>query len=207
MAYQVARAYGILPPDIRDTLVRYRRALMKGAVYPDTTIKDFGNHYTLVEDGRIHREDPLLNVVRRATHIKMRNLTGKELAFEMGIISHYIADLGQPLHTASTAGEKKIHSEMENDVKKHLWIMPFNFEDLQIGNIYMAMEMYSIQAKYHYHDILTAYIRGNGLGACLKVVQEAYNDSCNMIANIWRYLVEAGQKPNSLKSKEVKDDD
>lgn len=199
IAHQVARTRGIFPDKERTILLRYLKALKKGAIYPDTHLKDFSNHYVEVENGKVTRVSAILNILKMVEMLISKKLRSKPFAFQMGILSHYISDLGQPLHTASYPEEKRIHSEMETQIKEHLWILPFRYTHLQIqsqNDMFEQIISYCTKANLPYKYLIDQYNRGNGLPACLDTIKQAYNDSCNMVANIWLYVI-----------KEVKEDE
>ncbi|HPR17536.1 MAG TPA: zinc dependent phospholipase C family protein [Candidatus Cloacimonadota bacterium] len=123
-----------------------------GIEAPDRIFKDFTNHYYNCTPNQYgtHNGKVIDKIVREIEHIRLMlqnpdqillhqniapflsellNTPLKAFIFEIGVLSHYIADLHQPMHTDGSdrfADEETVHKIMEADTRLHL-------PDLQIA--------------------------------------------------------------------------
>jgi len=122
---EVALQY--MSPLFQEIVNRNKSYFELGVIAPDRLFKDTINHYYNVSKGvgKVHKKvssevqlikKMLANLDRVILHEKAEEyLYGimdtplKTIVFELGVISHYIADARQPLHTDS----KKHYSDME----------------------------------------------------------------------------------------------
>jgi Zinc dependent phospholipase C len=156
-------AFNHLPEDIQTSMQTYTADIYKGAVDPDLTIQDWSNH-----DLNIHgsEKEKLAagNRIKELYESINNNLSSATIdlslvAYNMGLLSHYIADINQPLHTDELAQEDLLHNNYESDV--FLWLDNFVFIDKGVRYRYDPKQITTTsaeQANRFYYPIYSAYM-------------------------------------------------
>ncbi|MFK5894298.1 MAG: zinc dependent phospholipase C family protein [Pseudomonadota bacterium] len=156
-------AFNHLPDDVRESIQAYLPDIYRGAVAPDLYLQDWENH-----DLNIHgNETEQLAAITRITELYesiKNNLSSSNrdlslAAYEMGLLSHYLADINQPLHTDELAQEDLLHSNYETDVL--LWFDNFLFTEkgIRYRNDPKQMVIDSAeQANRFYYPIYSSYL-------------------------------------------------
>ncbi len=103
---------------LRDLLLRYNSAYLRGAKDPDDKFKDFQNHVLHVADGlwggaRIACRQWLDETVEC-----LEAQQWSDAAYACGVLSHYFTDPIMPLHTAQSEREAIVHRPMEWSICK-----------------------------------------------------------------------------------------
>jgi len=193
-----------------------------GICAPDKLFGDSVNHYYNVTPtlsgrhlGKVHRkvarevvliEEMLAHPDRVILHPKTeRWLRGtidtpaKAVAFEMGVISHYIADAGQPFHTDGKrrfAEEELVHKTLEFDVRKRIEEMragynPLPVEDASDPEAYILKMV--IFANGFYDAWVGHYYRAPGkvqpkerFEAAKDTIQRCFDHAVRGIASVWQ---------------------
>jgi hypothetical protein len=132
----------------------------------------------------------------------------KAISFELGVISHYIADAHQPLHTDGplrypdiTFNESTIHMAFEADVydeanlehlKNNVTIKtPEQIDDFE-GYILERVR----KINPYYDDLFKAYrplprpYRGENFAKVRDITQSCFNDAVNAIISVWTSIGE-----------------
>ncbi|MEA1972576.1 MAG: zinc dependent phospholipase C family protein [Candidatus Cloacimonadota bacterium] len=184
-----------------------------GIEAPDKIFRDVTNHYYNCTPNshnyhygrvvhKINEECNLIIKMMKNPHKKIlhRNIEFwlkdildspiKRLVFELGVISHYIADLHQPLHTdgsARFADEIVVHKIFEADTRKHLdnFILQFNYRRNRIEDPfeYFFDKLYEVNEFYDH--IINSYYLPNG-----KVKADRWENVVDTVNNL---LAEAAQ--------------
>ncbi len=99
-------------------LLRYHDRYLAGAKDPDTRFRDFHNHVIHVTDG--YWGGAPAKAIR--WYERLQKLLGEErwseAAHAMGVLSHYVTDPMQPLHTAQSERETLVHRPLEWSITK-----------------------------------------------------------------------------------------
>ncbi|MEM4727852.1 MAG: zinc dependent phospholipase C family protein [Candidatus Bathyarchaeia archaeon] len=113
------RSCGFLPQPWSDVWLEYYDALRLGALAPDQVFRDFYNHVYHPDSG--YGGAPW--AVERWFGYVVGNLSSGDYGaavFSAGVLSHYVADVANPLHTGSSGAEEAIHSNYESEVSRRL---------------------------------------------------------------------------------------
>jgi len=134
------------PISFRNMLESEQEYFILGIEAPDRIFKDFTNHYYNCTPNKfgVHSGSVIKKIAKELELIRQQlqnpqkiilhpkiapflksflNTPLKAFVFETGVISHYIADLHQPLHTDGKerfAFEETVHKIMEADTRLHL---------------------------------------------------------------------------------------
>ncbi|MEL6106160.1 MAG: zinc dependent phospholipase C family protein [Planctomycetota bacterium] len=94
-------------------LLRHHRAYLRGAIDPDVRFRDFHNHVLHAREGfwggAIRVAQQWHDRLRR--HLSAERF--RDAAHAAGVLSHYVTDMLQPLHTATDARETLVHRPLE----------------------------------------------------------------------------------------------
>lgn len=94
-------------------LLRHHRAYLRGAIDPDVRFRDFHNHILHAREGfwggAIRVAEQWHDRLRR--HLNAERF--REAAHAAGVLSHYVTDMLQPLHTATDLRETLVHRPLE----------------------------------------------------------------------------------------------
>ena len=192
-----------------------------GICAPDKLFRDSVNHYYNVTPppsgrhlGKVHKKvarevvligDMLAHPDRVILHPKTeRWLRGivdtpaRALAFEMGVISHYIADAAQPFHTDGKrrfAEEELVHKTLEFDVRKRIKKMrtgttSLPLEDASDPEAYILKK---VRFANQFYDVLVGYYyRAPGkvqpkarFDAARETIQRCFDHAAVGIASVW----------------------
>lgn len=191
-------AYFIMPAAFRQFLGQTPdqknpnlKALLDFALEPDRVLKDFRNHVFHVQgfemgNGPFHVEDLAKEI---AADIKAKAPKAQILQ-KIGWISHYIADLAQPLHTgvATWEGieEKSYHSKYEQAIDKEIYAYGVAFDGCQaIQRISARMVYEALWANQYYTTVEFAYTKGDGYKSVGELSSKCYSRAVNNVVDIW----------------------
>ncbi|MEO1526698.1 MAG: zinc dependent phospholipase C family protein [Planctomycetota bacterium] len=102
---------------LRRWLVRHYRAYFRGAVDPDVRFRDFHNHVLHAREGFWGGAARVGERWYQRLRDHLRAERFRDAAHAAGVLSHYITDMLQPLHTASDRRESLVHRPMEWSVE------------------------------------------------------------------------------------------
>jgi len=196
-------SHSALPPQVRDPLLPYLSDIMWGAMAPDLTIQDWANH-----DINIHGKPGSTAAAQariEALSSSIRNKLGaispvsSELAYQMGLLSHYIADVNQPLHTDERPDEKAIHADYETDSLTGLHQFPLTDPGVRFRFSPAEETLRSaLQANRYYTAVAVPYFEGNGAsnprGISRINVQRAAEDIRDSWLTLWEQSREEGPR-------------
>ncbi|MEF3169176.1 MAG: zinc dependent phospholipase C family protein [Deltaproteobacteria bacterium] len=162
------RAFETLPESMKAELRPHVPTILWGSTVPDLLWQDWENHVWDVH-GRTGAQGrgpekiaELLSSLERMLADDPRDLN--EIAFHMGILSHYISDLNQPLHTDDYApAEVWVHGIYEEDAWIHEHEVPIEFRGFSLyTDPYSSARSEAERANHYYEAIIRAYTEGNG---------------------------------------------
>ncbi|QEG38475.1 DUF4332 domain-containing protein [Roseimaritima ulvae] len=99
-------------------LLRHHDRYLAGAKDPDTRFRDFHNHVIHVTDG--YWGGAPAKAIRWYERLQELLAEGRwsDAAHAMGVLSHYVTDPMQPLHTAQSERETLVHRPLEWSITK-----------------------------------------------------------------------------------------
>ena len=97
-------------------LLRHYSAYLKGAIDPDTRIRDFHNQILHAEDGYWGGAPRVAHQWYNRLQNHLRDGNYPLAAQAAGLLSHYFTDPIQPLHTASSDREALVHRPLERSI-------------------------------------------------------------------------------------------
>jgi hypothetical protein len=179
----VESSLNYLPKEFQKKLLPYKAEILEGSVAPDKIYKDFQNHIYDFDK----RKGKGIEKVREKYYQIISFIRDKKpwrlIAFELGILSHYISDLNQPLHTSSSYEEKGFHSKYEKDAEQ---IVPRKLKNLS----FISKPAYYIfnsakLAHSYYYDIEKSYSEGNGWKDVYAITQKRIDKAVEDVTNYW----------------------
>ncbi len=187
-------AFNSLPQPMQEQLSPYLNFITNGAMDPDLILQDWMNH-----DLNIHAaEKEQIAAAARITQLYKsiaNQLTQSDtdfsrVAYEMGMLSHYLADINQPLHTDQLVHENLLHSQYESDV--YFWHDKFFFSDSGVRLRFDPLQMVrksAAQANRFYYPVYSSYLEQNGFENCQGItwinVQRAVEDIRDTWLTLW----------------------
>jgi len=184
-----AEAFKHMPEAFQNRFSRQKKSFLKGSTDPDMLIKDFTNHiYYLdgTQTGGLYRITDLFN---RAVELLRSGESDEKSAYVMGLMSHYIADLNQPLHTAGKERdpyEDAYHSLYEGEINHSL--RNFNLvcsNERLITSIEERVREMVGAANRHYDEIGMSYRAGTNLAPLMEMTGRQLNASLQHIVDFW----------------------
>ncbi len=97
----------------RDMFLKYWKKYLEGARAPDKTFHDFKNHVLHVRENYWGGAISAANLWYGKFVNNLRDSNWKEAAYSCGVMTHYVADPMQPLHTGQVEEEGRIHKWYE----------------------------------------------------------------------------------------------
>ncbi|MEM6366247.1 MAG: zinc dependent phospholipase C family protein, partial [Planctomycetota bacterium] len=94
-------------------LIYHHRDYLRGAVDPDQRFCDFHNHILHVDDGYWGGAPRVAHQWYRRLQTHLRAERFRDAAHSAGVLSHYVTDMLQPLHTVSNDREALVHQPLE----------------------------------------------------------------------------------------------
>ena len=187
-------AFEHLPEHIQEVFEPYLDSILWESMTPDLFLRDWPNH-----EWNIHRA-PGDNT---AAPVRIQSLAQKILdvlrqsppdisgaADKLGLLSHYLADINQPLHTDEYAEEESwIHIPYEKDVYVHQAELTFDDRGTRFRpDIYNTVIDSARQANMYYQAIIDAYAMGDGYAGVRQISQLNYERAVHDIADVWTTL-------------------
>lgn len=186
--------YEQLPAAIQEVFQPYLDDILWASMVPDIFIWDWDNH-----EWNIHRElgdttaapariealsQDILNDLRQ----EPADIAGA--AENLGLLSHYLADINQPLHTDDYANDNDwIHFQYEIDVNNHKLEFHYHPRGLRLRpDIYQVAVDSARQANLYYQSIIDAYAEGDGFAHVQRLTSFNYQRAVSDIADVWATL-------------------
>lgn len=96
----------------------YHRSYLAGAIDPDVRFRDFHNHVLHVRQGFWGGAPRVASQWYQRLQKYLRAERFRDAAHAAGVLTHYITDVTQPLHTISSEPEALIHRPLERSVER-----------------------------------------------------------------------------------------
>ncbi|MBW1965404.1 MAG: hypothetical protein JRI40_09370 [Deltaproteobacteria bacterium] len=193
MHWDITRtAFENLPEHIQEVFEPYLENILWESMSPDLFLRDWPNH-----EWNIHRSpgdntsapvriqslaQEILDVLRQSPP----DISGA--ADKLGLLSHYLADINQPLHTDEYAEEESwLHIPYEKDVYQ-AELTFYNRGTRFRPDIYNTVIDSAQQANMYYQAIIDAYTIGDGYKEVRQISQLNYERAVQDIADVWTTL-------------------
>ncbi|GAB4282447.1 MAG: hypothetical protein Kow0029_28060 [Candidatus Rifleibacteriota bacterium] len=178
-----------MPEAFKARFSSYKKSFLQGATDPDTLIKDFNNHVYYPDGSHPDGMYRIKAIYSKARDLITENQGNEKIAYVLGLMSHYIADLNQPLHTAGfnrDLDESAYHSAYETDVNKYLrnLTLPALRPNL-VNSIEERVREMTAQAFKHYDEIGMSYRAGTNLKPLAKMTEDQINASIQNVIDFW----------------------
>ncbi len=184
-----AEAFRNMPEAFQTRFNSQKKSFLKGATDPDTMIKDFMNHIYYPDGsqtGGLYRIQDLFN---RSVELLNSGISDEKTAYVMGLMSHYIADLNVPLHTAGSErdpDESSYHSNYESDINHNLRNFHFSFAgERHLSSIEERVKEMTTDALKHYDEIGASYRAGTDLAPLMAMTEKQLNAAVQNIVDFW----------------------
>jgi hypothetical protein len=190
-------AFYALPKEYQKRLSPYLDEIIEGSTAPDRIYRDFDNHIYHVNGSKGKGPEKIREKYLEIVRLIQDKKPWRLIAFQLGVLSHYIADLNQPLHTATSKSENLFHSKYEKDAEV---IEPKKPQSLKYISYPMSyiIEKAKISSKY-YIDVERAYLRGNGFSDVSKITQKQINEATFDVASYFYSALERGTRGTSFR--------
>jgi hypothetical protein len=206
-------AYFIMPEGFRrflgmtgsgkDTRHPSLKALLEGAVEPDSKLKDFQNHVFHIHGYKMGNGPFRVEELVKEIVTDIQNKAPKaQIIQKLGWVSHYTADLVQPLHTgvATWEGieEKDYHSKCEKDGDAHIYTYGVQFDGAMVLQRVSARIVYeALWANQYYGMLEQAYTEGKKYDEARNVLSACYSRAVNNVLDVWYTIwARSGGKTN-----------
>ncbi len=196
--YITRTAFENLPHEIKAAFEPYIDTITRESMTPDFFLRDWPNH-----EWNIHRapgDDTAAPARIRDLSLEITACLENPVpdmrcaAEKIGLLSHYLADINQPLHTDAYAEEESwIHFRYENDVYLDLYSNEADFDFSSHGitlvnDVYEAVIESAGQANLYYQAIIDAYATAEGYENCRSLTRANYWRAVSDIVDIWTTL-------------------
>lgn len=167
------------------------KKLLAACIEPDSKLKDFHNHIYHIHgfkmgNGPFKVEELVKEIAQDIKSKKSINT----IAQKLGWLSHYIADLAQPLHTGvatwENIEEKTYHAQTEKDADKFVDTYGVTFDGAHPAQRISARMVYeSLWANQYYSTLEFAYTQGKKYLAARPVITACYSRAVNNVVDMW----------------------
>ncbi len=192
----VKEAFYSLPKEYQRKISPYIDELLKGSVAPDRVYRDFDNHVFHIHGNKGKGPDKVRQKYLEIINLIQEKRPWRLIAFELGVLSHYIADLNQPLHTDTSKRENLFHSKYEKDSEV---INPKTPKDLIFIRYPKSYILDSIsRANSFYRSIEDAYLNGNAFSDVSKITQAQIDKATYDVACYFYSALERGSRGTTI---------
>lgn len=150
------------PPELSSFLTEHLDAVRQGSVDPDRKFMDTLNHTYEVHDGTRNNPDHVAYLSTALVSMLRNGAPRAKVAYWFGALSHYVADISEPLHTS--------------DREKNEWWYHLLFESFDYG--------FEVDVKAPGFEIKTR------LGRCLSGHAFAYDGRYDPIEDVKAWQIE-----------------
>lgn len=184
-----ADAVRLMPESFRREFSGKKSHFLKGSTDPDTIIKDFLNHVYHPDGSAVGGLYRIQQLFDKAVELIGTRQDPESIAYVLGLMSHYIADINQPLHTAGRerdANESEYHSKFERDlnpVLKELELPAVEYRP--VTSVEERVAAMAREANRYYDEIGIAYRGGRGLEQVRGMAERQITASTQNIVNFW----------------------
>lgn len=184
-----ADALRLMPTAFKTEFAAYRQDFLQGSTDPDMVIKDFANH-AYHPDGShtagLYRIEELFNETIKMIKAKR---SAKDIAYQLGLLSHYVADLNQPLHTAGRErdpNESVYHVKYERDLNP--WLSLYKLPVMHYRPVSVVKDrvvQMTTEALRYYDQIKDAYTGGDRYPAVAAMSEKQVAVSTGAVIDFW----------------------
>lgn len=182
-------AVRLMPESFRKEFSGHKSHFLKGSTDPDTMIKDFANHAYHPDGSHVDGLYRVIALYNKAVELIRSKESPDKIAYLLGLLSHYVADLNQPLHTAGSerdADESEYHSKFERDLNPHLKNLKLpQIEYRPIDAPDKRVTAMTIEANRYYEQVGMAYRGGTGLPQVIEIAERQIDASIQNIVDFW----------------------
>lgn len=184
-----ADAVRLMPESFRNEFAGQKGHFLKGATDPDTLIKDFMNHVYHPDGSRVDGLYRIQAIHGKAVELIRSSAGPEKIAYILGLMSHYIADLNQPLHTAGSErnpDESLYHIKFERDLNPHL--SEFALPEISyqpVTDIESRVKEMTTAANSEYGNIDSAYRSGANLAPVMEMAKRQIGISTRQVVDFW----------------------
>ncbi|MGM0600394.1 MAG: zinc dependent phospholipase C family protein [Candidatus Rifleibacteriota bacterium] len=184
-----ADAMRLMPESFKQKFSSQKKSFLQGCTDPDMLLKDFYNHIYYPDGSHTGGYERIQELYDKAVYLLGENKSLEKSAYILGLLSHYIADLNQPLHTAGKArdpNEDEYHSKYEREINRNL--KKFELSEIQfrpIKTVKVRVQKMASEALRHYDAIGAAYRNGNRLEEVWDMTEKQIQNSVQNIVDFW----------------------
>jgi len=184
-----ADAVRLMPESFRREFSGKKSHFLKGSTDPDIIIKDFTSHVYHPDGSATDGLKRIQQLFDKAVELIKSNQSADSIAYTLGLMSHYIADINQPLHTAGRdydANESEYHSLFERDlnpVLKELALPTVEYRPVTF--VEDRVKSMAKEANRYYDEIGIAYREGKGLTPLRPMAERQIAASTQNIIDFW----------------------
>ena len=102
----------------------------------------------------------------------------------LGIMSHFIADVANPMHTDQTNREDSIHSAYEDDVDERIRSYPFRYNGRDAATPAARTRAVARQAHKLYRELVRTYDRHGYNGRVHRLTKRQLKRAANAVADL-----------------------
>lgn len=192
----VKEALYSLPKEYQRKLMPYIDEMLNGSIAPDRVYKDFDNHVFHIHGNKGRGPEKVRQKYLEIVSLIQEKRPWRLIAFELGVLSHYIADLNQPLHTDTSKKEDLFHSKYEKDAEV---INPKIINNLVFISHPMSYIIDSIlRANSYYKDIEKAYLNEGKFSNVSKITQNQIDKATYDVACYFYSALERGSRGTTI---------
>ncbi|PKL47070.1 MAG: hypothetical protein CVV42_14340 [Candidatus Riflebacteria bacterium HGW-Riflebacteria-2] len=190
-----ADAVRLMPETFRREFSGKKSHFLKGSTDPDTLIKDFTSHVYHPDGSATDGLYRIQQLFDKAVELVRSGQDPEATAYVLGLMSHYIADINQPLHTAGRdfdANESEYHSQFERDlnpVLKELQLPTVEYRP--VTSVEERVKAMAKEANRYYAEIGAAYRDGRGLAPLREMAERQIAISTKHIIDFWLGVYQA----------------
>ncbi len=179
------------PNEIRAALEPYADVILWNSMVPDMFLLDWENHEWNVHGGpssTYHAPEHIDFLASQLiATLKGQSYRMEDVARLLGLISHYMADVNQPLHTDDYLDDNAdVHFRYEMDVYSNRRIFKFVPNGIEFwGDIRERVIQSCLRANKYYPLIMEEYRLGRGLKGVTKITQLCYQSAVSDIIDLW----------------------
>lgn len=182
-------AIRLMPDAFKGEFSAYKEHFLRGATDPDTLLKDFRNHVYHPYDSYQSGLSRIQELFNKLVEMVENKCEPEKIAYIFGLISHYIADINQPLHTDGVRrdpDESTYHAKFERDLNRYLsnLVLP-KIKYKPVTRIRDRTHSMAIDANRHYDEIGSAYKNGLGISDVKNMAFRQIDKSIQNIVDFW----------------------
>jgi len=182
-------AVRLMPESFRREFAGKKSHFLKGSTDPDTLIKDFTSHVYHPDGSATDGLYRIQQLFDKAVELVRNGQDPDGTAYVLGLMSHYIADINQPLHTAGRdydANESEYHTQFERDLNPFLKEIKLPTVEYQpVTSVEERVKAMAKEANRHYDEIGIAYRDGRGLAPLREMAERQIAVATQQIIDFW----------------------